>query len=94
MYDNSEERFVVYETTQEYDKYYCLKYDEERPGGLHVTCYTSISQELDLKEYGRGHRGIDVDSKEFIALRNVVTFNCRDVFGGSAGASSPLYDYK
>jgi len=27
---------------------------------------------------GRGHRGIEVDTKEFIALKNIVLFNCDD----------------
>jgi hypothetical protein len=31
MYDDQQERFLIYETTAEYDKYYCLKFDEERP---------------------------------------------------------------
>lgn len=93
MYDVHEERFLIYETTAEYDKYYSLKYDEERPNHVYITCYTSICKELDLIEYGRGHRGIDVDSKEFIALRNVIIFNCRDVFASNVGpmAYTPFF---
>ena len=88
MYDDNEARYLIYETTQEYDKYYVLTYDEERPNNLYLTCFTSISKDLDLREFGRGHRGIDVDSKEFIALRNVVIFNCRDVFASSNGTTT------
>jgi len=31
MYDDQQERFLIYETATEYDKHYCLKFDEERP---------------------------------------------------------------
>jgi len=96
MYDDHQERFLIYETTSEHDKYYCLKYDEERPNHVYITCYTSVGKELDLREYGRGHRGIDVDSKEFMALRNVVTFNCRDVFAAHVGMveTSPHFNFR
>jgi len=84
MYDDQQERFLIYETTTEYDKYYSLKFDDERPtNGVNITCFTTICKELDFIEYGRGHRGIDVDSKEFVALRNVIIFNCKDVFANS-----------
>jgi hypothetical protein len=89
MYDEPQERFLIYETTSEYDKYYSLKYDEERPDKVYVSCFTSICKDQDLNGYERGHRGIDVDCKEFVALRNVVKFNCRDLFASGVNGSGP-----
>jgi len=62
MYDDHQERFLIYETTSEHDKYYCLKYDEERPNHVYITCYTSVGKELDLREYAR-----DIEESMLIA---------------------------
>lgn len=59
---------------------------------VNVNIYTGIT--------GRGERGIDIDTKEFIALKNIIHFNCFNPFGcanceggglaiKNRGASSP-----
>jgi len=46
-----------------------------------VTQYTVISINLGTATIGRGQRGIEIDTKEFMAMRNIIHFNCYNPFG-------------
>jgi hypothetical protein len=48
---------------------------------LMVTMYTIVGTNLLTAEIGRGQRGIKVDTKEIMAMRNIVHFNCINPFG-------------
>lgn len=45
-----------------------------------VTVYTVVSTNLLTAEIGRGRRGIEIDTKEVMAMRNIVHFNCINPF--------------
>jgi hypothetical protein len=84
-YEKTEERFIIFENSYELQKYYVLEYDESRARtgvecNLMVTAYTICGINLLTAEVGRGQRGIEVDAKEMIALRNIVHFNCINPF--------------
>jgi len=91
FYDKNEERFYICENSYEIQKYFVLEYDNTRAItgiGYHltVTMYTVVSINLGTASIGRGQRGLDVDTKELMALRNIVHFNCVNPFGcGSCG---------
>lgn len=44
-----------------------------------MTCYITVNKGQD----DRGQRGVEIDSKEFIALRNLIQFNTKDAFYSS-----------
>ena len=85
LYDRENARFIVEEAQYEMKKYYVLEYDEERAengfgNSLQVTQYTMIIPNQGTASQGRGQRGIEIDAKELMALRNVVHFNCVNPF--------------
>lgn len=45
-----------------------------------VTVYTVVGTNLLTADIGRGHRGIEIDTKETMAMRNIVHFNCVNPF--------------
>jgi hypothetical protein len=86
FYDKSEERFYICENSYELQKYFVLEYDDQRARtglGQHlmVTVYTVIGPNLLTAEIGRGQRGIEVDTREMMAMRNIIHFNCINPFG-------------
>jgi hypothetical protein len=81
IYDRENERFVICEKTYEVQKYYVLSYDPKRvEQGLDeatkVVQYVEVQTNLGTKQVGRGKRGIEVDTKELMALRNLVHIYC------------------
>ena len=77
--DRKNNRYIIAEKTYEVQKYYVLKHDSNRvESGLEdvvqVIQYVSVQLNVGTKQFGRGKRGIDVDTKEFMALRNLVHF--------------------
>jgi hypothetical protein len=42
--------------------------------------FTTIALNVGTAQTGRGQRGIEIDAKEFIALRNIVHFNSANPF--------------
>jgi len=40
-----------------------------------------VKVNVNIQVTGRGERGIDIDTKEFIALKNIIHFNCFNPFG-------------
>lgn len=85
IYDRENNRFLVEEASYEVKKYFVLEYDEDRAENgignhLQVTQYTTITPNLGTSSMGRGQRGIEIDTKELMALRNVVHFNCINPF--------------
>ena len=86
--DKDNERFIICEETYELIRYFVLEYDESRVGNgigphLLVTLYTTVSTNWTTSVIGRGQRGLDIDTKEFQALRNIIHFNCYNPFGCS-----------
>lgn len=47
---------------------------------LQVTQYVIVNLNIGTKQFGRGKRGIETDTKEFMALRNLVHFYCANPF--------------
>jgi len=85
FYDKALERFFICENSYELQKYFVLEYDEQRAKSgvgnhLMVTMYTVVGTNLLTAEIGRGQRGIEIDTKEIMALRNIVHFNCINPF--------------
>ena len=86
FFDRDEERFVIHESSYELQKYFILEYDQDRAktgigNHLTVTMYTLVNVTVGTAGIGRGQRGIEVDTKELMALRNIVHFNCVNPFG-------------
>jgi hypothetical protein len=85
FYDKEQERFFICENAYELQKYFVLEYDEQKAmsgtgNHLMVTVYTVVSTNLLTAEIGRGKRGIEIDTKEVMAMRNIVHFNCQNPF--------------
>ena len=84
--DAANDRYIIVENTYEYQKYFILEYDETRSqigigNHLQVTQYVKVNVNIQTGITGRGERGIDIDTKEFIALKNIIHFNCQNPFG-------------
>lgn len=79
FYDKSEERFYVSETAYELQKYYVIEVAENKTV-VHITQFTTIALNVGTASTGRGQRSIEIDAKEFIALRNIVHFNSHNPF--------------
>jgi len=80
--------------TYELHKYFILEYDESKANNgignhLTVTQYTEVSVNLGTAASGRGQRGIEIDAKEFMALRNIIHFNCLNPFGCNSCKQQP-----
>ena len=85
--DHERQRFLVQEQSEEVSKVFVLRFDEQRAKSgsanhLQVTQYTSIPLDEEHSA-SRGRRGLRADINEFMALRNVISFNCADPFGCS-----------
>lgn len=95
LHDNANDRYIIVENTYEYQKYFILEYDDTRCNSgmgstIQVTQYVKVNVNIQTGITGRGERGIDIDTKEFIALKNIIHFNCDNPFGCSnceAGAN-------
>ena len=89
IYDRTNKRFILCEKTYEIQKYYVLHIDEKRPQNclqnlVQITQYVTFQVNIGTKQYGRGKRGIEVDLREFMALRNLVHLYSPDPFATKA----------
>lgn len=96
FYDKNEDRYYVVENSYEIQKYFVLEFDEARANNgfgnnLSVIQYTIMNVNVGTSLSGRGQRGIEIDAKEFIAMRNIVHFNCANPFNqfGAVAKQSP-----
>ena len=85
VYDRVTDRYIICEKTYELQKYYVIQFDEERldrqlENLVEITNYVVAQVNMGTKQFGRANRGIDVDTKEFMALRNLVHFYCNNPF--------------
>jgi hypothetical protein len=93
--DRKNNRYIICEKTYEVQKYYVLQHDEQRyerglEDVLQVIQYVCVQVNIGTKQYGRGKRGIEVDTREFMALRNLVHFYSPNPF---LSVSAPnIYD--
>jgi hypothetical protein len=79
IFDRSNNRYIIAEKTYEIQKYYVLQHDPQRSEQglddvLQVIQYVCVQVNVGTKQFGRGKRGIEVDTAEFMALRNLVHF--------------------
>lgn len=91
VFDRKNNRYIIAEKTYEVQKYYVLQHDDQRAemgldDVLQVIQYVCVQINIGTKKYGRGKRGIDVDTKEFMALRNLVHFYSPNPFNRLAAA--------
>lgn len=49
-----------------------------RGSKTNVTLFTKVNMNYGTSFAGRGNRGLDIDSKEFMAFRNTVHFNFKN----------------
>ena len=87
VYDTENERFIICEKTYELQKYYVLQYDSARseqglPGIVQVIQYVDTQPNIHTRQIGRGKRGLEIDMKEFLALKNLVHFYSPNPFLG------------
>ena len=85
LYDRDKQRYLIEESSYELTKYYVLSYSEDNlhkgiGNHLNVVLYTTVKLSEGTAFSGRGRRGIDIDAKELIALRNLVYLNCANPF--------------
>ena len=85
VYDRVTNRYIICEKTYELQKYYIIQFDEDRldrqlENLVEITSYVVVQVNMGTKQFGRANRGIDVDTKEFMALRNLVHFYCNNPF--------------
>ena len=83
--DKENERFIICEETYELIRFFILEYDESRAANgignhLLVTQYTTVATNWTTSVIGRGQRGLDIDLKEFQAMRNIIHFCCINPF--------------